>query len=185
MRTAPSGTAAARARWGDAGVWSFYADEDDLDRRGRDARLAPRRAARVRARVPQLRQARPRGPGAQLPDERVHRGARDRPDRAPRGDRRLEERAARARTSTRCTRRGSAARRDDLRALQVHRLRADRALDRQGVRRAVPPHARAMPVDLPNTDWVAENHWCVPLYYRPDNDTSVDGRGDGGSRNGA
>jgi dTDP-4-amino-4,6-dideoxygalactose transaminase len=23
-------------------------------------------------------------------------------------------------------------------------------------------------VDLPNTDWVAQNHWCVPLYYRPD-----------------
>ncbi len=22
--------------------------------------------------------------------------------------------------------------------------------------------------DFPNTDWVAENHWCVPLYYRPD-----------------
>lgn len=22
--------------------------------------------------------------------------------------------------------------------------------------------------DLPNTDWVAENHWCVPLYYRPE-----------------
>jgi perosamine synthetase len=21
--------------------------------------------------------------------------------------------------------------------------------------------------DLPNSDWVAENHWCVPLYYRP------------------
>jgi perosamine synthetase len=21
-------------------------------------------------------------------------------------------------------------------------------------------------VDLPNTDWVAENHWCAPLYYR-------------------
>jgi len=21
-------------------------------------------------------------------------------------------------------------------------------------------------VDLPNSDWVAENHWCVPLYYR-------------------
>ncbi|WP_052128922.1 DegT/DnrJ/EryC1/StrS family aminotransferase [Neosynechococcus sphagnicola] len=20
-------------------------------------------------------------------------------------------------------------------------------------------------VDLPNTDWVAENHWCVPIYY--------------------
>jgi perosamine synthetase len=23
-------------------------------------------------------------------------------------------------------------------------------------------------VELPNTDWVAENHWCAPLYYRPD-----------------
>ncbi len=22
--------------------------------------------------------------------------------------------------------------------------------------------------DLPNTDWVATNHWCVPLYYRPE-----------------
>jgi perosamine synthetase len=22
--------------------------------------------------------------------------------------------------------------------------------------------------DLPGTDWVAEHHWCVPLYYRPD-----------------
>ena len=22
-------------------------------------------------------------------------------------------------------------------------------------------------VDLPATDWIAENHWCVPLYYRP------------------
>ncbi len=22
-------------------------------------------------------------------------------------------------------------------------------------------------VDLPNSDWVAANHWCVPLYYRP------------------
>ena len=22
-------------------------------------------------------------------------------------------------------------------------------------------------VSLPNTDWVAANHWCVPLYYRP------------------
>lgn len=26
-------------------------------------------------------------------------------------------------------------------------------------------------VDLPDTDWVAQNHWCVPLYYHP----AVDG----------
>src|SRR5947209_6932146 len=24
------------------------------------------------------------------------------------------------------------------------------------------------PVELPNTDWVAQNHSCVPLYYRPE-----------------
>jgi dTDP-4-amino-4,6-dideoxygalactose transaminase len=24
---------------------------------------------------------------------------------------------------------------------------------------------------LPNTDWVAENHWCVPLYYHPVRDS--------------
>jgi dTDP-4-amino-4,6-dideoxygalactose transaminase len=23
------------------------------------------------------------------------------------------------------------------------------------------------PVELPNTDWVAQNHWCAPLYYAP------------------
>ena len=23
------------------------------------------------------------------------------------------------------------------------------------------------PDHLPNTDWVASGHWCVPLYYRP------------------
>jgi perosamine synthetase len=22
-------------------------------------------------------------------------------------------------------------------------------------------------VELPNSDWVASHHWCVPLYYRP------------------
>ncbi|MBU1077565.1 MAG: aminotransferase DegT, partial [Spirochaetes bacterium] len=22
--------------------------------------------------------------------------------------------------------------------------------------------------DLPNTDWVINNHWCVPLYYKGD-----------------
>jgi perosamine synthetase len=27
-------------------------------------------------------------------------------------------------------------------------------------------------VDLPNSDWVAQNHWCVPLYYRPEADDS-------------
>ena len=53
---------------------------------------------------------------------------------------------------------------DGLRALQVHRLRPHRALDRQGLRRAV---HRIMGTgdDLPNGDWVGEHHWCAPLYF--------------------
>ena len=30
--------------------------------------------------------------------------------------------------------------------------------------------------ELPNTDWVAENHWCVPLYYRPESREARSGR---------
>jgi perosamine synthetase len=31
-------------------------------------------------------------------------------------------------------------------------------------------------VELPNTDWVAQNHWCAPLYYRPAADVSIAAR---------
>ena len=27
--------------------------------------------------------------------------------------------------------------------------------------------------DLPNSDWVADNHWCVPLYYRRVGDSTT------------
>jgi hypothetical protein len=30
-------------------------------------------------------------------------------------------------------------------------------------------------VDLPNSDWVAENHWCVPLYYQPSPEGAEEG----------
>ena len=30
--------------------------------------------------------------------------------------------------------------------------------------------------ELPNTDWVAENHWCAPLYYRPESRAAALGR---------
>ena len=63
--------------------------------------------------------------------------------RAPRRDRRVEERAWPAHhLDPRIPVAAAAPRRHDLGALQVHRLRADRALDRQGLRRAVPPPAR-------------------------------------------
>lgn len=29
-------------------------------------------------------------------------------------------------------------------------------------------------VDLPNSDWVAGNHWCAPLYYRPSRQMPVE-----------
>lgn len=35
--------------------------------------------------------------------------------------------------------------------------------------------------DLTNTDWVAENHWCVPLYYRPESRVEALGEGGGSS----
>ena len=76
------------------------------------------------------------------------------------GDERLDEiaawknRAARDQLDPVHPNRGSAARGNGLRPLQVHRLRPDRALDRQGLRRALPSPVRAS-VDLPNTDWVA------------------------------
>ena len=43
----------------------------------------------------------------------------------------------------------------------------DRALDGQGLRRSRAIGSWATRTTCPNTDWVAENHWCVPLYYRP------------------
>jgi perosamine synthetase len=28
-------------------------------------------------------------------------------------------------------------------------------------------------VDLPDADWIAEHHWCVPLYYRPEETDAI------------
>ena len=82
-------------------------DQDRLHRRGRDARVGQRRAARVRAQVPQLRQARARGRRPELPPQRVHRRDRRRADRADAGDRRLEERGRAGASSTARIRAGS------------------------------------------------------------------------------
>ena len=59
-----------------------------------------------------------------------------------------------------------AARRDALGVLQVHRVRP---IERSTGKVYDQPCHRIMghAVDLPNTDWVAQNHWCAPLYYRP------------------
>ena len=29
-------------------------------------------------------------------------------------------------------------------------------------------HVNRVPREWYHTDWVAEHHWCVPLYYRPE-----------------
>ena len=116
-------------------------DEDHLDRRGRRPGLRRRATCSRYARAfrdygkPDHAVARP-----ELPDERVHRRDRARPDRAPRGDRRLEERRRPRAPRPAAPASARAARRHGLRALQVHRVRPDRALHRQGVRRALPPH---------------------------------------------
>ena len=92
--------------WGDAGIWSFAATKTISTGEGGMLVSRASRGDRVRARVPQLRQARLRAARPQLPDERVHGRARDRADRAPRRDRRAGRTKRRARTSTRSTRRG-------------------------------------------------------------------------------
>ena len=115
-------------------------DQDRLDGGGRRARLPARRRARVRARVSQLRQARPPRRGIELPHERVHRRAGARADRAHGGDRRRQERRRARAARSAASGPPRAARRHGLRPLQVHRLRCHRTLDRQGLRRAVPPH---------------------------------------------
>ena len=33
--------------------------------------------------------------------------------------------------------------------------------------------------ELPNTEWVAENHWCAPLYYRPESRAAALGKEEG------
>ena len=82
------------------------ANEDDLHRRRRHARLEARGRDRVRARLPQLRQARTtQVHGPELPAERVHRRARDRAGRAARRDRRVEERGRAHAARSRSTRR--------------------------------------------------------------------------------
>ena len=60
--------------------------------------------------------------------------------RAARGDRRVEEPDRPQRARPAAPRADRAPGGDGLRALQVHRLRGARALDREGLRRALPPH---------------------------------------------
>ena len=137
------GAAVARPAPGDVGRRRrllLLRDEDRLDRRGRRTGLRSRRRARLRARLSQLRQARPPGRGPELPHERVHGRAGTRADRADGGDRRRQERRRARAAGSRASGPPRAARRDGLRPVQVHRLRPDRALDREGLRRAVPPH---------------------------------------------
>ena len=166
--TAPTGTAARPGHLRRRGRLLVLRDQDDLDRRGRRARLGERELIEFAARFRNYGKPAHEVDGPQLPDERVHRGARPRPDRAPGGDRRLEERLRARASRPAASRPSGAARRHDLGPLQVHRLRPDRAARRAGS--TTEPCHRIMghSVDLPNTDWVAEHHWCVPLYYRPD-----------------
>src|SRR5439155_1075869 len=76
--------------------------------------------------------------GTRLSHERIHRRARARPDRAHGGDRRLEERCRAPSPRPRASGPPAPPRRHGLRAVQVRRLRPDRALDRQGLRCTVP-----------------------------------------------
>ena len=76
--------------------------------------------------------------------------------------------AARARTSTRCI--PAACELPDGMISGLYKYIVFDPIERSTGKVYDQPCHRIMghPDDLPDTDWVAENHWCVPLYYRPE-----------------
>ena len=74
---------------------------------------------------------------------------------------------SRARVSTRTTRRAWSSDGNDLRALQVRRVRLARALHWARLRRAVPPD-HGPPCRSAQFRLGRSHHSCVPLYYRPE-----------------
>ena len=127
--------------WGDAGVYSLYATKTISTGEGgvlvsRDPELLAFARAFRNYGKPDHDVTRP-----ELPHVRVHRRARRWCRSSALGrDRRLEERGGARAARPGRTRPPGAAGRHGLGPLQVHRLRPDRALDRPGLRRAVPPH---------------------------------------------
>ena len=144
------------------------ADEDDLDRRGRHARLAARRADRVRAQRSATTASRDYdqpGLNYRMNEFTAALGIV--------GVERLDEIIAWKNAVARDAARPAApeprpaARRDGLRAT-TSTSSSSRSSARPARSTTSPATAcSGIAVDLPNTDWVAENHWCVPLYYRP------------------
>ena len=95
-------------------------------------------------------------------------------DRAPARDRRLEERGRPRRSSTRRIRAGSSC--PDGMISGLYKYIVFDWLERSTGRVYDEPCHRILghDVELPNTDWVARNHSCVPLYYRPVTGHSVE-----------
>ena len=167
--TAPTGTARVPASFGDAGVYSLYATKTVSSGEGGVLVSGNEDLLEYAAQVPQLRQVRSPGRRPQLPDERVHR-RRSRWSR-PSGWRRSSP----GRTSTRASistrvhpARLAAPRGDDAPASTS--TSSSRQIEKSTGKVYDQPCHRIMgrSDELPNTDWVAENHWCVPLYYRPE-----------------
>ena len=137
-----AGTAAAPGTFGDVGVWSFAPTKTIST--GEGGMLVSRHAEALefaRA-VPQLRQARLRGAGLNFRlNEFTAAIGIVQTERLPEIVA-LEERGRPRARRPAAPVAAPASRRDGLRPLQGDRLRADRAVDRQGLRRAVPPRAR-------------------------------------------
>ena len=155
--------------FGDAGVYSLLRDQDRLDRRGRRARLRQRRTCSSSP-----RKFRNYGKFEHEVDGLNFRMSEftaalglvqaERMEEIVALEERVRPRASRPRAPGAAR----AARGDDLGPLQVHRLRADREVAPGRVYEQPCHRIMGRADELPNTDWVAENHWCVPLYYRPE-----------------
>ena len=108
--------------------------------------------------------------GPQLPDERVHRRPRPHRDRATARDRGVEERRSPSKhldpvNPSRLELPGGM-------VSGYYKYIVFEWLERSTGRVYDEPCHRIMGhhVKLPNSDWVARNHSCVPLYYRPESE---------------
>ena len=140
-RTAPQWHGRRRGRGATPGVYSFYATKTVSTGEGGVLVSASRRRARVRARL-SATTASPTTQVAGLNFRMSEFTAALALVQTERMEEIVADKNAIAREHLDPVHPGrlAAARRDGLRPLQVHRLRPHRALDRQGLRRAVPPH---------------------------------------------
>ena len=152
--------------WGDAGIWSFAATKTIST--GEGGMLVSRNAELIEFAGPFRDYGKPDhtrpGLNYRMNEFTAALGivGVERLDEIARG-----RTTTRARTSTRCTR--TASHLPEGTVSGYYKYIVFEPIERSTGKVYDKPCHRIMGhhVELPNSDWVAQNHWCAPLYYRP------------------